>query len=309
MRVGDTGDMRGAQDAGLGAIRPSTGSTDNDTLNLGRVSNNRSAPALKGPLSELRAMRLTQPGRASGLSRLSSSGDDDSRFASVTDGDGTVFNSAPMHARAWCIFFDQCLNIKVEADEPNHFHGSDAEIVIREVRKRENRDLSSEETELYKKKDEIFRDLLRKDGVDSVRGAPEFFRHVGTHGPVVLVTNSPGESVDMMLHSTGTRDVFTHTVTGDDVERKKPWPDGYLKAAELLGVAPEELVGFEDTPEGERAAVRAGIREMYILGNTVPRHTFTEAKHNRVFGVDYHELSKTLGIPEELLRQHRIPRL
>lgn len=310
MRVGDTGDTQGAYRARHAAARLPADGADGDTLDLGPLEKRHLGHELKGPLSHLRAMRLSQPGGAPGLRRASFSDNGrDSRFASVTDGDGTVFDSAPVHAQAWCIFFDQCLNIKVEADEPNHFHGSDAEIVIREVRKRENRDLTTEEVDLYKKKDEIFRDLVRKNGIQPVRGAPEFFAHVRTHGPVALVTNSPGESVDAMKYWTGTQNAFSYTVTGDDVKQKKPAPEGYLKAAELLGVPPEELVGFEDTPGGEEAALRAGIREMYIVGNTVARDEFPAADHNRVFGVDYHELSKALRIPEELLRQHRIPRL
>lgn len=310
MRVGDTGDTQGAYRPRQAAARLSADGADSDTLDLGRLHKSHRGHPLEGPLSHLRAMRLAQPGDAPRLARATFSDDGrDSRFASVTDGDGTVFDSAPVHAQAWCVFFEQCFNIKVEADEPNHFHGSDEEIVIREIRKRENRDLTTEELKLYEKKDEIFRDLVRKNGIKPVRGAPEFFAHVRTHGPVALVTNSPGESVDAMKYWTGTRDAFSYTVTGDDVKQKKPAPEGYLKAAELLGVPPDELVGFEDTPGGEEAALRAGIREMYIVGNTVARDDFPAADHHRIFGVDYHELSKALRIPEALLRQHRIPRL
>ncbi|MFD1722594.1 HAD family hydrolase [Amnibacterium endophyticum] len=51
---------------------------------------------------------------------------------------------------------------------------------------------------------------------------------------------------------------FDALVAGDDVERPKPAPDPYLRAAELLGVRIEECVAIEDSPPGLASAVAAG---------------------------------------------------
>jgi HAD superfamily hydrolase (TIGR01509 family) len=49
-------------------------------------------------------------------------------------------------------------------------------------------------------------------------------------------------------------------VTADhDPARAKPRPDLYLEALELLGVAADEAVAFEDSPNGVRAARAAGV--------------------------------------------------
>jgi beta-phosphoglucomutase-like phosphatase (HAD superfamily) len=48
------------------------------------------------------------------------------------------------------------------------------------------------------------------------------------------------------------------TVCGDEVPHGKPDPDPYLRAAELLGVAPQECLAVEDSPTGATAAERAG---------------------------------------------------
>ncbi|TSE14223.1 HAD-IA family hydrolase, partial [Arthrobacter sp. KBS0703] len=56
-------------------------------------------------------------------------------------------------------------------------------------------------------------------------------------------------------------------VTADLVTRGKPHPEGYLRAAELLGVAPEEAVVFEDAPAGIAAGVAAGIRTVAVGPN------------------------------------------
>jgi beta-phosphoglucomutase-like phosphatase (HAD superfamily) len=61
----------------------------------------------------------------------------------------------------------------------------------------------------------------------------------------------------MALQSIG-REHFTVTVCGDEVPRGKPDPDPYLRAAELLAVAPEDCLAVEDSPTGTTAAERAG---------------------------------------------------
>lgn len=49
-------------------------------------------------------------------------------------------------------------------------------------------------------------------------------------------------------------------VTADDVEHGKPHPESYVRAAERLGIAPENCVVFEDAPAGVEAGQRAGAR-------------------------------------------------
>lgn len=53
-------------------------------------------------------------------------------------------------------------------------------------------------------------------------------------------------------------EAFDVIVAGDDATRPKPFPDPYLQACELLGVAPEETVAIEDSPNGLRSAVASG---------------------------------------------------
>ena len=48
-------------------------------------------------------------------------------------------------------------------------------------------------------------------------------------------------------------------MSSDDVTRHKPHPETYLKAAEALGVAPQDCLAFEDAPPGVEAAKAAGM--------------------------------------------------
>ena len=64
-------------------------------------------------------------------------------------------------------------------------------------------------------------------------------------------------------------EAFDVVVAGDDVRNGKPHPEPYLKAAELLGVKPQDCIAFEDSITGLRSAEAAGTRAVGVE-NIVP---------------------------------------
>ena len=66
------------------------------------------------------------------------------------------------------------------------------------------------------------------------------------------------------LSESGILEPFEVVVGGDMVTRGKPNPDIFLKAAELLGLAPEECIVVEDSPAGIRAAFSAGMKAVLV---------------------------------------------
>jgi HAD superfamily hydrolase (TIGR01509 family) len=58
----------------------------------------------------------------------------------------------------------------------------------------------------------------------------------------------------------GIRDLLDVVVARDDVSQVKPDPELFLLAARRLGVEPARCVVFEDSPNGMRAALAAGMR-------------------------------------------------
>ena len=61
-------------------------------------------------------------------------------------------------------------------------------------------------------------------------------------------------------------DRFDVVVCGDMVSRRKPAPDPYLRAAELLGVDPAHCIAVEDSPTGIRSAKAAGCHVIAYTG-------------------------------------------
>jgi len=86
--------------------------------------------------------------------------------------------------------------------------------------------------------------------------------------PYGLATSSWGRWKDIILNSAGLQERFRVVVTGDTVKREKPAPDIYLRAAELLGLAPERCVAVEDTPPGIAAAKAAGMFAVQVRASS-----------------------------------------
>ncbi len=75
-----------------------------------------------------------------------------------------------------------------------------------------------------------------------------------------IVSSSTRSWIDMHLARLERSVGWDAIVAADhDVERAKPRPDLYLEALDLLGVAANEAVAFEDSLNGVRAAQAAGI--------------------------------------------------
>lgn len=66
------------------------------------------------------------------------------------------------------------------------------------------------------------------------------------------------------LAASGIADRFEVIVGGDMITNGKPNPDIFLKAAELLGEAPEDCIVVEDSPAGIRAGVAAGMKTVLV---------------------------------------------
>ncbi|MDG5804374.1 HAD family hydrolase [Streptomyces ossamyceticus] len=102
------------------------------------------------------------------------------------------------------------------------------------------------------------------DGVVPIPGAPEFLASLTAGGvPHALVTsaNVPLSTARMTAAGLTLPDV---RVTAESVGASKPDPEGFLKGAAELGIAPEDCVVFEDSEAGIRAGRAAGMRVVGI---------------------------------------------
>ncbi len=92
-------------------------------------------------------------------------------------------------------------------------------------------------------------------------GISEFLRGCKENGIALgIATSNSRELVENVAQVHRLRDYFTSIVTGSEVERGKPAPDIYLKAADELSVSPARCLVFEDIVAGILAGKNAGMR-------------------------------------------------
>ncbi len=78
--------------------------------------------------------------------------------------------------------------------------------------------------------------------------------------PMAVASGGLRSVVHATLDAVGLRPLFDAVVTAEDVTHGKPAPDIFLRAAEMLGVAPEDCIVYEDGDPGIVAARAAGMR-------------------------------------------------
>jgi HAD superfamily hydrolase (TIGR01509 family) len=77
--------------------------------------------------------------------------------------------------------------------------------------------------------------------------------------PRAIASSSPISVIDATMEAHNWLGAFPVRCTADDEENGKPAPDVYLTAARRLGIDPAECIALEDSPNGARAAVAAGM--------------------------------------------------
>jgi len=101
-------------------------------------------------------------------------------------------------------------------------------------------------------------------------GAADAVRALAAELPLGLASSSTPGLIAAVLRIAGLTACFRATVSSQEVPRGKPAPDVYLRALDLLGVAPEDAVAVEDSAAGIRAAAAAGMRVLAIPNPVYP---------------------------------------
>ena len=91
-----------------------------------------------------------------------------------------------------------------------------------------------------------------------------------------------------MLELLNVKDKFQVISHSDIVERGKPHPDIYLKAAELLGVTPEECIAIEDAEGGVKSAKAAGMK---VIGFKDSSHNTQDLSEADLLVTDFNQLT------------------
>ena len=94
--------------------------------------------------------------------------------------------------------------------------------------------------------------------------AVETVRELGERWRLGVASSSNRPIIDLVLDRMGVRDCFAVVVSSEEVANGKPAPDVYLAVARELGVDPKDCVAVEDSTNGIKSAVAAGMRTIAV---------------------------------------------
>jgi HAD superfamily hydrolase (TIGR01509 family) len=119
--------------------------------------------------------------------------------------------------------------------------------------------------EVVRRLEELYRERL-----PLIPGAVEAVERVAAPWPLGLASSSNRPLIDLVLELSGLARFFRVTVSSEEVAHGKPAPDVYLEAARRLGCDPARCAAVEDSENGIRSAVAAGMRVIAIPNRAFP---------------------------------------
>jgi HAD superfamily hydrolase (TIGR01509 family) len=135
--------------------------------------------------------------------------------------------------------------------------------------------------ELHKAKTRHYATLAAQGGIPMRPGVKRLLSEARVAGlRLAIATTTTPENVTVLLeHSlgSGTQDWFEVIAAGDIVPAKKPAPDIYHYALEKMGLNPADCLAFEDSENGLRSSLGAGLKTLVTVNDYTLDHDFTGA--------------------------------
>ena len=129
--------------------------------------------------------------------------------------------------------------------------------------------------EFYHLKTRIFNEHIEQEGIPLMKGTAEILKYLkDVHAKVAIASSTRRDMIEQHLEQTGLQGMFDRIVGGDMVEHSKPNPDIYLKACMELGVNPRDTYAVEDSYNGLRSALAAGMKTIMIPDVQPPTKEF-----------------------------------
>jgi HAD superfamily hydrolase (TIGR01509 family) len=120
--------------------------------------------------------------------------------------------------------------------------------------------------------DEVLRRMLERyrEHVPLIEGAVGAVRRLAPRYPLGLASSSNRALIDAVLLLAGLTELFSATVSSEEVAHGKPAPDVYLEAARRLGIDSHRCAAVEDSHGGIRSAEAAGMRVIALPNPSYP---------------------------------------
>lgn len=186
--------------------------------------------------------------------------------AVIFDLDGVIVSTDDCHYRAWKkmadeegIYFDREIN--------NRLRGVSRMASLEIVLEKANREYSEKEKqEMAERKNNYYKELICElTPNDILPGAIETLEQLKENG-IKIAIGSSSKNTPIILKQIGLDKYFDVVSDGNNITHSKPDPEVFLKAAEMLNIAPKDCMIVEDADAGIEDGKRAGMKTLAVQG-------------------------------------------
>ena len=177
----------------------------------------------------------------------------------IFDLDGVICSTDEYHYRAWKALADR-LGIPFDRERNNLLRGVSRMESLEIILEKSGRTWTdADKARCAEEKNARYRELLNgmtpADLPEDVRITLEKLRRSG----LKLAIGSSSKNTLFILERLGLGAFFDAVADGNCIARSKPDPEVFLKAADLLGLAPDDCLVTEDARAGVAAAAAGGF--------------------------------------------------
>jgi HAD superfamily hydrolase (TIGR01509 family) len=176
----------------------------------------------------------------------------------IFDMDGVLVDSEPMHLRLEREMFER-LSLPISETEHHAFVGMSPAGMWGTIKARF--DLPHAIDALVEMDTDIKAREIQKLRLEPIDGVELLIADLEDAGCTLAVASSSQKRlIEAVTRKLGIRERFSQLVSAQEVARGKPHPDIFLRTAELCGRTPASCLVIEDSANGVRAAVAAGMK-------------------------------------------------
>ncbi|MFC1694995.1 HAD family hydrolase [Pseudomonadota bacterium] len=183
-------------------------------------------------------------------------------LGALFDCDGVIIDSSAQHLESWELLSKE-IGKPMPADHFLRGFGMKNQVIIPRILEWTND--AEEIHELSLRKEFLYREIIRREGIQPLPGATSLLAMLNDHGvPCAVASSTHRENIETIFDAISIGQYFEAIVTAEDVAHGKPDPEVFLKSAEKLGRNADRCVVFEDAHVGIEAALAAGSKVIAV---------------------------------------------
>ena len=205
----------------------------------------------------------------------------------IFDMDGVIVDTEPVHKYAYFKHFEE-LGIDVTEELYATFTGNSTRNVFQKLK--DQFQLNAEVEDLILKKRSLFNDAFdTKPDLELISGVYDLIVDLHKNNiELILASSASKGTIERVFNRFNLNPFFAHKVSGEDFPKSKPDPTIFIHAASLSKNPKEECIVIEDSTNGVKAAVGAGI---YCLGYNSENSKLQNLEGASVLVNDFNEIN------------------